>query len=345
MTSEVEHRIAEWETRGNPEMLLDLSMCSLFEVPPLPPNVIDLDIAYNSIREINILPDTLKYLACGSNQIRHISKLPPRLETLNCNWNELVTLPPFPETLHTLFCGYNKLSRLPDDLRNLNELTCTNNKLTQLPYIPEAMEQVYAEFNQINTFPMGGQNLRGLYLSYNFIDQLPCFLPARLNWLIIVKNKISEIRHVTFPQNFMQLMIGSNPIRHLPDNLPDSIEILYCEGMMLRDLPETLPAKLSYINCSDNQISELPECLRKIVVQCDRNRLPVDRDSYTTYTDYIEDLFRKQRYIKKKRSVDRTRQYKEELVQTVWHPERLERIWFSKGLDFEDFVFCDPLIT
>jgi len=292
----------------------------------------------------NDLPKYLIMLICDSNRIRRIDALPPKLENLMCYCNELTSLPSFPASLHTLDCNRNRIARLPD-LRNLKNLNCGSNQLTQLPFLPDTIEHVIAEFNRIHTFPSGGTNLKSIHLYNNSIRELPTIMPSKLELLYIGNNEICDIRNVMFPQTLQELNMGANHIRVLPDNLPDSIETICCDYMKLEELPERMPASLRYINCGGNMLTELPECLRKIMIACESNKLLASRWRYATFSEFIEDLYRLQRLQKKERNVKRTRQYKEELVQTVWHPERLNRMWFSKGLDFEDLVFCDPMIA
>ena len=48
---------------------------------------------------------------------------------------------------------------------------------------------------------------------------------------------------------------------HLLDNLPDDLQILYCDNNQLTSLPK-LPKSLQILYCYNNQLTSLPELQR-----------------------------------------------------------------------------------
>jgi Leucine-rich repeat (LRR) protein len=348
MSSFVLEAIHRWVTDGNPNALLDISMFSLYEVPSLPTNVRKLDISSNNISKIRAsdLPDSLTELTCKYNGLETIEKLPPNLMMLDCTWNRLKTLPDIPASLELLCCNHNQLRALPEPppLSKLNTLLCGNNRLMYLPNV-ETLGCLGAEFNSICVFPKCGPNMYFLGLGYNCIEIVPEKLPPGITEIVLTRNNIKTIDHVRFPAGLKKLSISENPILNLPADLPDSIHTLHCDQMRLAGLPETLPTSLSSFNCSYNHITELPDtildrCPKLELLWCNGTHLLRDKTNCLLTKPFIHEVLRLQRLQSKQRIVGRTKFYKEELMQVLWHPQRLERMWFSKGLDFENVLYC-----
>lgn len=61
----------------------------------------------------------------------------------------------------------------------------------------------------------------------------------------------------------------------LPDNLPSSLQILYCSGNQLTSLPNNLPSSLQILYCSNNQITALPNNLPDTLklLDCSNNQI------------------------------------------------------------------------
>jgi len=340
--------IARWAASGDPNAMLDLSMMSLFEVPSLPPNVRRLDISSNNIRTImtSDLPDSLVELICKYSDVRVIEFLPPNLERLDCTWNRLVALPDFPKTLRDVYCAHNDLRTLPQPPpgSKLKNLFCGSNRLICLPNL-ETIEQLAAEFNYICVFPKCGSGTTSIGLSSNCIGLLPDTLPPNLLSLFITRNNIESISNVRFPAGLEVLSICENPLLELPPDLPDSINTLKCDQTKLTSLPETLPTGLISLDCGYNRICELPDsmlerCPSLVSLWCSGTCLMLNKGPLSSARSFVRELIQLQRLQAKQRIVARTKLYKEELMQVVWHPDRLMRMWSFDGLEFEDFLYC-----
>ena len=348
MTSVVRQIIDLWIANGMPGVLLDLSLTSLFEIPSLPPNVQRLDISSNNIRTIRAsdLPDSLIELTCNYNDLEVIEKLPPNIRILDCMWNHMKTLPDIPASLEFLHCSHNRLQAIPEppiDSR-LRVLTCGHNRIVYLP----KMETIYclsAEFNSIQAFPTCGPNTYFVGLGYNCIEVVPDTLPRGLTEIVLTRNNIRTIDHVRFPPGLITLSIGENPILNLPANLPNRMDTLNCGQMRLSTLPDTLPTGLVSLSFAYNDITEIPDtllerCPKLHIMWCNGTKLIRENPSNGSAREFVRELIQQQRLQSKQRIVERTKVYKEEMMQVVWHPNRIVRMWFSKGLDFEDLVFC-----
>ena len=340
--------IQRWISNGDVNTLLDISMLSLYELPSLPANVRRLDISSNNISIIRAseLPDSLTELTCKYNGLETIEKLPPNLASLDCSWNRMKTLPNIPASLVMLLCSHNQLRTLPEPppLSNLRTLLCGNNRRMYLPAL-ESIQCLGAEFNNICVFPKCGPNTYFIGLGYNCIELIPDTLPPRMTEIVLTKNNVKTIDNVRFPEGLITLTISENPITELPANLPNSIKILRCDQMRLSSLPDTLPTALTILHFAHNPITEIPDtlderCPKLEAMWCKGARLMRDNPTTGSPRKFIIELIRLQRLQAKHRNVTRTKIYKEELIQLVWHPHRLVRMWFSNGLDFEDFVFC-----
>jgi Leucine-rich repeat (LRR) protein len=340
--------IAEWVEAGNPDTILNLSMMSLFDVPSLPPNVRRLDISSNNIRRIMIsdLPDSLVELTCKYSDLRVIEFLPPNLERLDCTWNRLVALPDFPKTLRDVYCAHNDLRTLPQPPpgSNLKNLFCGSNRLIALPNL-DTIEQLGAEFNYICVFPRCGSGTTSIGLTGNCIGLLPDTLPPALLSLFITRNNIETISNVRFPEGFEVLNISENPLLELPADLPDSINTLKCDQTKMTSLPDTLPTGLISLDCGYNRICELPDsmlerCPSLVSLWCSGSCLLLHKPPVSGARPFVHELIQLQRLQAKQRITGRTKLYKEELMQVVWHPHRLVRMWSFDGLDFENFLYC-----
>jgi Leucine-rich repeat (LRR) protein len=140
--------------------------------------------------------------------------------------------------------------------------------------------------------------------------------------------------------------------------LPDSLEYLYFEKSQIEKLPERLPANLRYLSCSETKISEFPVDLPIGIIHIDAltiaptslpdkiygicwfavsdKNLPVKRtaaDIAMWSRDWYKRVKEGERLEVEKsreRTIQRTKEIKERLMATTWHPDRV--------LDW-----CDPL--
>jgi len=97
--------------------------------------------------------------------------------------------------------------------------------------------------------------------------------------LFITKLNVSYTNRTSLPENLPQslqiLLCYNNQLTSLPENLPQSLKKLWCKHNLLISLPENLPQSLEIIDCHDNQLTSLPKELPQRLVEfhCDDNQL------------------------------------------------------------------------
>jgi Leucine-rich repeat (LRR) protein len=147
-----------------------------------------------------------------------------------------------------------------------------------------------------------------------------------------------------------------NPLTALP-TLPLELEDLSCHSCTLTSLP-VLPSNLRKLNCLGNPLETLPELPSTLEeVQAD---LPIHYEfneeiqeeiqhgGRMIYAGMYPDLVGSVNYMivraavyanqeSKKRCVERCAQYKHEIMMTVWHPKRVEKL-IEMGIDLEDVM-------
>ena len=90
---------------------------------------------------------------------------------------------------------------------------------------------------------------------------------------------LSDLDIVKLPDNLptslLILWCNNNRLTSLSDNLPASIKILYCSNNQLTSLPDILPASLHALYCSYNKLTSLPDILPASLktLFCDNNQL------------------------------------------------------------------------
>src|SRR3989344_3546201 len=77
------------------------------------------------------------------------------------------------------------------------------------------------------------------------------------------------------PSSLQKLYCSNNKLTELPENLPNSLQILYCYSNQLTKLPENLPNSIQELDCSSNQLTKLPENLPSSlqILYCYNNQL------------------------------------------------------------------------
>lgn len=104
-------------------LILDVSDNFLNTVPPLPKTLLQFSVANNHIRTLSEpLPSNLQALDVHNNQLNCLPPLPTKLERLNISHNRLVTLTEvLPKTSLKIFLlEYNPLTSLPETITTLH---------------------------------------------------------------------------------------------------------------------------------------------------------------------------------------------------------------------------------
>ena len=133
-------------------------------------------------------------------------------------------------------------------------------------------------------------------------------LPSSLKILDCENNQLTELP--TLPQSLKYLYCNNNQLTELPA-LPSSLKNLYCNNNQLTELP-FLPPSLEILHCSNNNFKYSFEVTIKNI-----NIFNKFKETYfkLKYSDRIERKFMRYRISK----------FKEELIQTVFHPRRMIR--------------------
>jgi Leucine-rich repeat (LRR) protein len=63
------------------------------------------------------------------------------------------------------------------------------------------------------------------------------------------------------PNSLQELYCFNNKLKELPNNLPNSLQALYCSNNELKELPNNLPNSLRILYCHNNELKELPNNL------------------------------------------------------------------------------------
>lgn len=196
-------RIEDWITKGNPKALLNLSECNLTRLPPIPPNVKNLDISRNHLNSLAGVPPSVTMLRCCSNELCHLYDLPPKLRYLDCAGNQcLKSIDSNVDSIVVLNCSYcrhiTEIIRLPNELICLITKDCYN--LRKIKSLPPNLQTLNCEETCLRTLPPLPESLTMLWCLY------------------------SHIRYISaFPKSLKCLNLMSNRLRHIPP-LPPSLE-------------------------------------------------------------------------------------------------------------------------
>jgi len=83
----------------------------------------------------------------------------------------------------------------------------------------------------------------------------------------ITKINISSKRLTEIPDwiskcnNLIELYCSYNQIKHIPNTLPNSLQIFECAYNQITQIPDTLPVSLREFYCSFNEITQIPDTL------------------------------------------------------------------------------------
>ena len=129
---------------------------------------------------------------------------------------------------------------------------------------------------------------------------------------------------------------ADNPITILPETLPDMLRVLLVDNCRLSSLPNRLPSSLETLYCNRNKLTCFPDVMPDglIRMKTDFNSMPVQR-LYESIREFIARVNALDARDSKERTTQRCSQIWEELMMTVWHPSRVEKLMLM-GVDMED---------
>ena len=337
----------------NAEEVLDLSDLGLKAIPPLPVGLRYLNCKDNKLETLGELPPTLLSLKCSNNKLTSLPEnLPPSMTSLDCDHNALTNLPlVLPETLDTLLIDHNQIHYLPPLPPNLMLLLADHNHLHKLPKLPASLTSLYVSNNLLTSVPKLPDGLLNLTLDHNLLTKFPEF-PDSIQMLYICKNPASgplprlpraletftacELGITSLPDplppKLQMIRVSCNKLTRIP-TLPKTVTDICFGHNYLTSLPLPLPPNLKILACVWNRIGYLPklEEMPKTIEQFwfDGNSVPneAEDESMEEYIAYVERMFAKS----KERITERTNVFFEEMMERLWHPDRLMQIIEKRG--------------
>ncbi len=165
---------------------------------------------------------------------------------------------------------------------------------------------LYLEGLRITSLPPLPNDLEGLYCNNTELTTIPS-LPIGLKLLYCRNTQLTSLPPL--PNSLKQLHCGNTPLTSLPP-LPARLRILSCSNTLLTSLP-SLPNSLETIYCSNTPL----------IIQKDKDESVQSYEARWAEWRWNQVL---------KEAKDRCSIIKEELIATVWHPQRVER-WLEAG--------------
>jgi hypothetical protein len=139
----------------------------------------------------------------------------------------------------------------------------------------------------------------------------------------------------TLPAKLEWLYCSSTLITYLPI-LPTGLNGLFCDNTYVWELP-TLPKYLNTLNCTNTKISVLPE-LPKILfsLKIKNTHLLIKPNKNEQIEDY-EDRWKPIRIEQEVlRTTERVNSLKEELIAFIMHPDRIQTLVDTYGIEILD---------
>ena len=247
----------------------------LRSLPPLPPNLTDIDVSWNpglripqtlpsgllnficgydSLTTLPTLPATLLTLSCDNNKLTTLpSTLPPGIQSINVNGNQILNLPAIPASVTNLACEGNPIASLPVLPPRLANLDCGNTLLTSLPPLPLTLKTLYCESTSITALPNLPDSLTLLNCAHDGLTYLPA-LGRFVNYLDCSYNQLSTLP--VLPDSLSSLNCKNNSaIYCLPRIQMQRLSLFYISGTSITCLPDRFSA-MSY----DISPDSLPSC-------------------------------------------------------------------------------------
>jgi len=215
----------------------------------------------------------------------------------------LTELPPLPDDLIVLRCDLNELTALPELPSSLRVLHCHQNQLSSLPELPPFLESLSCSHNPLRSLPSLPSSLKQLVCMRNHLSALPP-LPSSLLELCFDYNYITRLPYL--PPHLSELSCSYNQLTSLPP-LP-SLTSLFLFGNLLESLPE-LPSTLIHVVCVLPHNNERFAPLRvtpEMIQQVNKEN-----------QEWAES-------VSMERSMKRCSIFYEELMNLMWHPDRVD---------------------
>jgi hypothetical protein len=190
-----------------------------------------------------------------------------------------------------------------EDARATSKLIIVNSPIEEIPEIPLYVREIHIYDVPIRQLPPLHARIRKLTIQDTLLTSLP-ELPDGLRLLVFDIPTMTE-----FPK------------------LPDTIEILSCKHSGVIKAPERWPTSLRKLEISYTGITDIPELpLGLRTIWAFDTPLPVLRKFNENISQYNQ-RWREWRDTESRiRTQERTKLFKEELMQEMWKPERVEKL-------------------
>lgn len=244
--------------------------------------------------------------------------------SLSLNYATLRRLPPIPDECQQLIlynCGIERIHLVPSNLKTLVLRRCQSLKM--VPPLPDCLEYLviedcpFAEVHRdlsahvVEIEPSPENRLLSLPSSLQFLDlsgsgivELPQHLPLTLTHMNLLSSSVT-LPHV-FPEGLLTLHVDQQELPYLPD----SLQRLYFDPF---------EQQFETAEYGDEMFEESIELEEKHM-----NRIQLANQMYEWPRS-------------KARILSRTAIFKEELMMTVWHPNRVQ-MWLEAGDDVYDMM-------
>jgi Leucine-rich repeat (LRR) protein len=134
----------------------------------------------------------------------------------------------------------------------------------------------------------------------------------------------------------------------LPDNLPATLKVLYCDNNNLTSLPDNLPATLERLYCSYNQITSLPDNLPATlkVLNCSNNPLEANYPKIFTFRAnqaqeiiaYVCECNAQRRVQERLAIINAGNVLLERYMQRRMHPDNFKELADNPDLDVDEYM-------
>ncbi len=212
-TEKALQKIQEWVERGKSYETLFLIYLNISSLPPLPNNLISLNLRGSNITYLNNLPSSLKQLICTETLISSLENLPPSLKKLHIDNTQISLLPELPLSLTELACSGLSLTSLPNLPPNLKYLYISSTQISVLPELPNTLITLECGNSLLHSLPNIPNNLHYIRCSGTNISEFPDF-PDSLKVLICDEcpNLFIQKKKDEAPQQFQKRLKIINEI-------------------------------------------------------------------------------------------------------------------------------------
>jgi Leucine-rich repeat (LRR) protein len=127
---------------------------------------------------------------------------------------------------------------------------------------------------------------------------------------------------ITFPSTLTNLSVHNNYITTIPETFPDSLRIFYASFNEFKRIPDRLPLFLTDMIVAGNHF---------LIPQTSNDEKGLALYNYARRVQEAQKTAEEEE--SKRRIQERTQQLREDLMEVIYHPDRISR-WFQEGVLF-----------